>query len=78
MNVPTLKNDLSDPTFIKYDIFEVTVTFTPKGTPIGISDQYYDNQNMSYVSQSTKNSPHNRTLPARNKTNLYILSIGRK
>ena len=32
--LPTLKTDLSDHTFIKYDIFEVNVNFSPRGTPI--------------------------------------------
>ena len=37
--LPTLKIDLSDHSFIKYDIFEVNVNFTPRGTPIGIVSQ---------------------------------------
>ena len=32
--------DLSDQTFIKYDIFEVSVNLTPRGTHIGIVAQY--------------------------------------
>ena len=34
--LPTLKFDLPDHPFIKYDIFEVRVNFPPKGNPIGI------------------------------------------
>ena len=32
-SLPTLKNDLSDYPFIKYDLIEVNVTFRPRGTP---------------------------------------------
>ena len=38
--LPTLKNDLSDHTFIKDDIFEVNANFPPRDTPIGIVTQY--------------------------------------
>ena len=34
--LPTLKTDLSYHSLIKDDIFEVTVNFQPRGTPIGI------------------------------------------
>ena len=37
--LPILKIDLSDHPFIKHDIFEVTVTFSPRGSPIGIVAQ---------------------------------------
>ena len=37
--LPTLKIDLSDHLFIKYDIFEGNINFTPQGTPIGIITQ---------------------------------------
>ena len=37
--LPTLKIDLSYHPFIKYDIFEVDVNYTPRGTPIGIVTQ---------------------------------------
>ena len=36
----TLKIDPSDHPFIKFDIFEVNVIFTPRGTPIVIVTQY--------------------------------------
>ena len=42
------KIDLSDHTFIKDNIFEATVTFPPRGTPIGILDQYCKYHTMSY------------------------------
>ena len=37
--LPTLKVDLSDNPFVKYDIFEAIVNFLPRGTPIGIFAQ---------------------------------------
>ena len=37
--LPTIKIDLSDHPFIKYDIFEVNVIFPPRGTPFGIFSQ---------------------------------------
>ena len=46
----TLKIDLSDHPFIKYYIFEVNVNLPPRGTPIGIVAQYYENHNKSYIS----------------------------
>ena len=73
--LPTLKIDLSDYPFIKDDIFGVNVSFTPRGTPIGIVTQYCEYHNMSYISQSTNNSPWNNTLPSRNRTNFWILSM---
>ena len=74
----TLKIDLSDHPFIKYDIFEVNVNLPPRGTPIGIVTQYCEHQNIVYISQSTNNRPWNNAFPARNRTNVRILSIGRK
>ena len=38
--LPTLKIDLSDHPFIKYDIFEVNVNFPPIRTPVGIVSQW--------------------------------------
>ena len=35
--LPTLKIDPSEQLLFKYDVFEVTVTFPPRGTHIGIS-----------------------------------------
>ena len=52
--LPTLKNDLSYHSFVKYDIFYVTFTFPPIGTPIGIVAQYCEHHNMSYISHSEK------------------------
>ena len=76
--LPTSKTDLSDQPFIKYDIFEVTVTFPPRGTHIGIVSQYCEHHDMSYISRSTNNSPWNHNLTSMNRTNLCILIIGRK
>ena len=42
----TLKIDLSDHPFIKYDIFEVNINLQPRVTPIGIVAQYYEHHNM--------------------------------
>ena len=46
--LPRLKIILLGHTLNKYDIFEVTVTFPPRGNPIVIVDQYCDHHNMSY------------------------------
>ena len=78
-STPTkLKIDLSYHPFIKNDIFEVNVNFSPRETLIGIVTQYCEHHNMSYIYQSTNNSPCNHALTARNRTNDWILSIGRK
>ena len=74
----TLKIDLSDHPLIKDDIFEVTVTFPPRGTPIGIIYQYCEHHNMYYVSNSKNNSPWNGDLTAINIKNASIIIIGRK
>ena len=42
----TIKNDLPDHLFIKYDIFEVPVNFPPRGTPIGIIKKFCEYHNM--------------------------------
>ena len=73
-----LKVGLSDHPFAKDDIFGATVKFPPRGTPIGMVAHYCDNHKTSYVYQSTKNTPRNILLPARNKTNAWILIIIRK
>ena len=44
--LPTLKIDLSDHPFVKYDIFEGNVNFTPRGNPVGINSQYCEHHNM--------------------------------
>ena len=54
------------------------MNFPPIGTPIGILSQYCEHHNMSYISQSTNNISWNHALPARNRTNFWILRIGRK
>ena len=76
--LPTLKFDLSNHPFIKDGIFEVDVSFPPRGTILGIITQYFEHHNMSYISQSENNSPCNHAFPAINGSNFYILSIGRK
>ena len=74
----TLKIDLSDHPYIKDDIFEGNVNISPRGTPTGIIKQYCEHHNMPYISQSKNNSPWNQAFPARNRTNVWILSIGIK
>ena len=73
--LPALKIDPSDNPFIKDDIFEGNVNFPPRGTPISIVTQYCEHHNISYISQSENNSPWNHEFPARNSTNVWILSI---
>ena len=73
-----LKIDLSDHPLIKYAIFAVNVNLPPRGTPIVIAAQYYEHHSILYISQSTNNSPWNYAFPDRNRTNVYILIIGRK
>ena len=51
--LPTLKCFLSNNPFIKCAIFEVTVNFPPRVTPIGIVAQYCEHHNISYISHST-------------------------
>ena len=49
--LPTLKIELSDHPFIKYDIFEGNFNFPPRDTPIGITIQSCEHHNMSHISQ---------------------------
>ena len=74
----TLRIDLSDHPYIKYDIFEGNVNFLPRGTPVGINTQYCEHHIMPYISQSENNSPRNHAFPDRNRNNFWILTIGRK
>ena len=76
--LPTLKIDPSDHPFIKDNIFEGNFNFTPRGTPIGIITKYCEHHNISCISQSENNSPWNNAFPARNRTNVWTLSIVRK
>ena len=76
--LPTLKTDLSDHLFIKDNTFEASVKFPPRGTTIGIVTQYCEYHNIPYSSQSENKITWNHEFPARNKTNLWILSIIRK
>ena len=76
--LPKIKIDISDHPFIKDDIFEVTVDFTPRGTPFGLVARYCEYHNMSYISQSTNNILCNLDLPLINMTGVCILSIVRK
>ena len=73
--IQTLQIDLSHHLFIKYDIFEVSVNFPPRGNTIGIVAQNCKHNNISYISQLTNNSPCNYALPARNRANVCILVI---
>ena len=50
--LPKLNIDLSDHPFIKYDVFEVHINFSPGGNPIGIVARYCEHHSMSYISQS--------------------------
>ena len=43
-----IKIDISDNPFIKDDIFEATVFFSPRGTPVVMVFHYCENHNMSY------------------------------
>ena len=73
-----IKIVLSDHPFIKYYIFEVSVHFSPRVTPLGIVTQYCKHHNMSYISQLTNNSPWNHAFSDRNSTNIWILKNGIK
>ena len=75
---PMLQIDLSDHPFIKDDIFEAIAIFSLRGTPIGIIFQHCDHHNMSYFYQSTNNIPCNREFHEINRTNVCIISIGRR
>ena len=44
--LPTLKIDLLDHIFIKDEIFEAIVHFTPRVTPIGIIVHHCDHHNI--------------------------------
>ena len=50
--LPTFRIYLSCHPLIKDNIFEVAITYPPRGTPIGIVSQYCEHHNMSYISQS--------------------------
>ena len=50
----------------------------PRGTPLEILEQYCEHHNMSYISQSTNNSSCNHAFSDRNRTDFWILIIGRK
>ena len=78
LRYPTLKIDLSDHPFIKYDIFEVNANFPKRGTPIGFVIQYCGHNNMSYLYQQANNNPWYHEFPDRNRTNVWILGICRK
>ena len=73
--LPTLNIDLSYHPFIKYDIFEVSVNLPPRGNPIGIVVKYCEHHNMSYIYQSTNNSPCTHVFPYRNRTTFCILGV---
>ena len=56
-SLPTIKMDISYQPFIKDDIFEATVYFPPRGTPIVIINCYCEHHNMTNISQSNNNIP---------------------
>ena len=62
-----------DHPFIKYYIFEAKVTFNPRGNPISIINYYFEHHNVTYISQSDNNGPHNRAFLERQGTNVWIL-----
>ena len=75
--LPTLKIYLSDHPFIKDDIFKFNVNFPTRVNTIDIVKKS-EHHNMSYISKSENNIPWNHTFPARNRTNFWIIRIGRK
>ena len=75
---PNNKNDLSNHPFIKDEIFEATVNFSPRFTPIGIITYYFEHRNMTYIYLSNNNSPCKIALPSRQINNVWVLSIGIK
>ena len=81
INISTLTTlifDITENPIIKYDIYEVTLTFTPRGNTITIVSQYFEHHKMFYVSHLKKNIPWNRNISERDRTNVWILIIGRK
>ena len=72
-----IKIDLSYHPFTTDDIFEVTVHFPPRCT-IDIVAQYCEHCNISYISQSTNNSPWNHDFPEINSTDVWIIFIVKK
>ena len=70
--LPTLKIDVSDHPFIKYDIFEVHINYLPRCTPIGIVSHYCEYHNMSYISELTNNTPW--IMPSQKETRLMFVS----
>ena len=69
---------LSDHLFVKYDIFEATVKFPPRGAPILIITYYCEHHNMTYISQSNNNITFKISFPARQKINVWIIIVLRK
>ena len=67
-SLPTIKIDPFDHPFIKDDIFEATVTFPQRGTPIGIITYYCDRNNMTYTIQQNNNIPWNIAFPEIQRT----------
>ena len=78
LDLITIRIDLYDHPFIKYDIYESTVTLTSRGNPNVIIKYYCDHNNMTYVTQSNNNNPLDIDLPARKRANAWILCIVRK
>ena len=64
--------------FIKYEIFEETVAFPPRVTPIGIITYYFDQHIMTYIYESNYNIPWKRVFASRKRTDVYIIIVGRK
>ena len=77
-SLPTIKIDIYAHSFIKYDILETIVIFPSRGTPISIINCHFVHHNMTYIYQANNNIPWNIALPARQRTNVWIISIVRK
>ena len=50
-DLPTIKMDIYYHPLIKEDLFEATVTFSQRFTPILIINYYCQNHNMTYITQ---------------------------
>ena len=77
-DLPTVKIDLYYHPLIKDDIFEATVAFPKRGTPICIITYYCEHYKTTYIYQSNNNIPWNIAFPSRQRTNNWIISIGIK
>ena len=77
-NITKIKIYLSNNPFIKDDIFEATVTFPPRGTPIYTITYYYYHHIITYIYQSKNNNTWKRSFTTIQRTNICVLIIGIK